>query len=286
MINKLDASKNDFQENGFVIIENLLDEATLEKLRLSLGKITNAPNAVSTELAGKLFFERQHVKNNPQWYENILTLDECGESVRQIADLPLFDAAFADLICYPPMLNVLESLFESPEYSFTMMIARPKAARVGNGISNGNFHRDTPFEDFTEVNTIVSILCLDDMTGENGGTQFIRGSHKISNEEAAKEIWRNVERDRFSPEEIVTAACPAGSAIFFDTKVLHAAGHNRSPHSRQTVQIEWAGADSLPISPFRSAFQGLKPGSKEPAFIKQVKMAFPHLYSARRATNY
>ncbi|MDQ3713101.1 MAG: phytanoyl-CoA dioxygenase family protein, partial [Acidobacteriota bacterium] len=222
MRNKFDALKSDFDENGFVIIENLLDKLMLKNLRENLEKITGDVNSVPSNLADKLFFEREHIKNNPQYYQGILTAEECGDSVRQIDDLPLFDSAFADLICYPRLLDVLESLFESSEFSFTMMIARPKAARVGNGISNGNFHRDTPFEDFTEAETIVAILCLDDMRGENGGTQFVRGSHEVSDGEARKETWRDVEKDKLSSEEIVTARCPAGSGIFFDTKILHA----------------------------------------------------------------
>jgi ectoine hydroxylase-related dioxygenase (phytanoyl-CoA dioxygenase family) len=279
MKNEFDRLKRDFDENGFVIVENLLDAATLENLRGGLEKITSGANSLSPELAGKLFFEREHTKNNPQWYEGVLTAEECGDSVRQIEDLPLFDSAFADLICYPQLLDVLEVLFANSEFSFNMMIARPKAARVGNGISNGSFHRDTPFEDLTEANTIVAILALDDMAGENGGTQFVRATHKISDEEAQKEIWRDVERDKFLPEEIVTARCPAGSGIFFDTKVLHAAGHNRSDCPRRTIQTEWVGEDALPISPARYAFQGVKPRSKQPSFIKQIKMAFPHISS-------
>ena len=277
MKNEFDVIKRDFDENGFVSVENLLDTATLENLRVGLEKITNNVNTVSPNLAGKLFFEREHVKNNSQYYQGLLTADECGDSVRQIDDLPLFDSAFADLICYAPLLDVLEVLFASSEFNFTMMTARPKAARVGNGISNGNFHRDTPFEDFTEANTIVAILCLDDMTGENGGTEFVRASHKISEQEARREIWRDVEKDKRPPREIVTAHCPAGSGIFFDTKLLHAAGHNRSPFSRRTIQTEWVGENALPISPVRYAFQGIKPRSNHPAFAKQAKMAFPHI---------
>jgi ectoine hydroxylase-related dioxygenase (phytanoyl-CoA dioxygenase family) len=277
MNNELDALKRDFDENGFVIVENLLDTATLENLRVNLENITGSPNSVAPNLADKLFLEREHIKNNPQWYEGVLTAEECGDSVRQIEDLPLFDPFFADLIYYPRLLDVLENLFESTEFSFTMMLARPKAARCGNGISNGNFHRDTPFEDFTEANTIVSILSLDDMASENGGTQFVCGSHKIPDEEARKEIWRDVEKAKLSSEDVVTARCPAGSGIFFDTKVLHAAGHNRSTYSRRTIQIEWVGADVLPISPVRYAFQGLKPRSRQPAFVRQNKLAFPHI---------
>jgi ectoine hydroxylase-related dioxygenase (phytanoyl-CoA dioxygenase family) len=277
MKNEFDVLKRNFDENGFVIVENILDAATLENLRGRLEKITNSVNSVSPNLADKLFFEREHIKNNPQWYQGVVTAEECGDSVRQIEDLPLFDSAFADLIYYPRLLDVLENLFDSTEFNFTMMLARPKAAYVGNGIGNGNFHRDTPFEDFTEANTIVSILCLDEMAGENGGTQFVRGSHKIADEEARKETWRDVEKAELLPEEIMTVRCPAGSGIFFDTKVLHAAGHNRSPHPRRTIQIEWVGADVLPISPVRYAFQGLKPRSRQPAFARQNKLAFPHL---------
>jgi ectoine hydroxylase-related dioxygenase (phytanoyl-CoA dioxygenase family) len=277
MKNEFDVLKRDFDENGFVIVENFLDAVRLENLRCALEKITNSTNSISSDLAGKLFFEREHVKNNPHWYEGVLTAEDCGDSIRQIDDLPLFDTAFADLICYAPLLDVLEVLFASSEFSFNMMIARPKAARVGNGISNGNFHRDTPFEDFTEANTIVAILCLDDMAGENGGTQFIPASHKIPEQEARKETWRDVEKDKLPPGEIVTARCPAGSGIFFDTKVLHAAGHNRSPFSRRTIQIESVGENALPTSPVRYAFQGIKPRSKHPIFAKQIKMAFPHI---------
>lgn len=284
MKSEFNSLKKEFDENGFVIIENLLDAATLKNLRGALEKITSDTNSVAPNLAGKLFFEREHIKNNPQWYEGILTAEECGDSVRQIDDLPLFDSAFADLICYAPLLNVLEVLFASSEFNFNMMIARPKAARVGNGISNGNFHRDTPFEDFTEANTIAVILCLDAMAGENGGTQFIPASHKVSDKEARKEIWRDVEKDKFSPEEIFTACCPAGSVVFFDTKVLHAAGHNRSASPRRTIQIEWTGENALPISSVRYAFQGVKPRSKQSPFIKQIKLAFPHISSSEAAS--
>jgi ectoine hydroxylase-related dioxygenase (phytanoyl-CoA dioxygenase family) len=281
MKNESAALKKDFDENGFVIVENLLDNETLENLRSELAKITDNVAAVNPALASKLFFEREHVKNNPQYYKDILSPEECGDAVRQIDDLPLFGTAFADLICYSPLLDTLETLFGNPEFSFNMMISRPKAARVGNGISNGNFHRDTPFEDFTEANTIVSIVCLDGMTGENGGTQFVPTSHKISEDEARKEVWRDVDKDKFSPEETVTAQCPAGSGIFFDTKVLHAAGHNHSPFPRRTIQIEWVGENALPLFPIRYAFQGIKPRSKRPEFIKQIKLSFPNIAAAK-----
>lgn len=55
MKNEFDLLKHNFDENGFVIVENLLDAATLENLRGALEKITSDTNSVAPNLAGKLF---------------------------------------------------------------------------------------------------------------------------------------------------------------------------------------------------------------------------------------
>jgi ectoine hydroxylase-related dioxygenase (phytanoyl-CoA dioxygenase family) len=225
----------------------------------------------------KIFLEREHVRNNPQWYRGILAPEDCGGAVRQIADLGLFAPLFAELIAYPPLLDVLETLFANPEFSFIQMTGRPKTAHVGNGISNGSFHRDTPFADFTSAETITALLSLDDMTGSNGATSFIRGSHKVSDEEAAKPCWREVPPERLNRDDRVEVRCPAGSGIFFTDKVLHAAGHNRSEQPRRTILTEWAGPAALPTSPVRSSYQGLRPRSREPLCQKQLRMTFPQL---------
>jgi ectoine hydroxylase-related dioxygenase (phytanoyl-CoA dioxygenase family) len=265
-----------YENDGFAIVAGLLDAAILSQLRDNLDSIS--ATSVPPSLREKVFLERDHVKNNPQWYAGLLSPQDCGDAIRQIADLPLFSASFAELILYPAVLDVLEVLLASSEFSFHSMIARPKAARVGNGISNGNFHRDTPFEDFTSCDTIQVILCLDDMTGTNGGTAIIRGSHQVADEEAAKPCWREVEAEQLDISKRVVACCPAGSGVFFTSKVLHAAGHNRSEQPRRTIFMEWLGPDALPTSPVRHAYQGLKPRSKDALYQRQIRQTFPHLF--------
>ena len=276
-----EAWKEDYRRDGFVVVRDLLDAATLSALREGLGGIVENPGGLPPRLRGKIFLEREHVKNNPQWYAGVLGPEECGDSVRQVEDLPLFGAAFAEMICHAPLLDVLEALFESTEFSFNHLFGRPKAARFGNGVSNGNFHRDTPFEDLTFSDTILVIVCLHDMTGENGATTFIRGSHRVSDAEAREPRWKEVAATEFTPAEKVVVNCPAGAAIFFDTKILHAAGHNRSERPRHTLIFEWVGPNVLPTSPVRYAYQGLKPRSKDPAYERQIRMAFPALFAPR-----
>ena len=264
-----------YLEDGFVVVPDLLDAATLEVLRAALEKIVGDVEAVPAHLKGKLFFERQHVKNNTRYYAGSVSPEDCGDAVRQIEDLALFDAAFASLIRHEPTLDVLEALFDGAEFSLTYLNGRPKAARVGNGVSDGHFHRDTPFEEFTSVNTILAVTCLDPMTDDNGPIEFIRGSHKVSDEEAKQPRWRDVASGEFedSPDRVVVN-CAAGSGVFFNTKTLHAAGHNRSERTRHTIFSEWVGPGVLPTSPERHAFEGLRPRSKEPLFRKQLEMAF------------
>jgi len=276
-----EAWRKAYQDNGFVVVQDLLDPTTLSGVRDELTRIIENLESLPPSLKEKIFFERDHVKNNPQWYAGVLNPEECGLAVRQIGDLALFDASFAELIRYQPMLDVLETLFESSEFSFNYLIGRPKAARVGNGISNGHFHRDTPFEEFTSVNTALVIMCLNDMTAENGATEFIRGSHQVSDEEAKKACWRDVEADKLNLKDKVTICCSAGAGIFFNTKALHAAGHNRSDRPRHAILAEWVGPGVLPTSPVRYAYQGLRPRSKDAAYQMQVKMSFA---TSRRTT--
>jgi ectoine hydroxylase-related dioxygenase (phytanoyl-CoA dioxygenase family) len=270
-----------YQDNGFVVLPDLLDPVMLSRLRDGMDKISGSFQSLPPRLKERVFLERDHVRNNPQWYTGVLTPADCGGAVRQIADLGLFDPVFAELICYPPLLNVLEALFASSEFALTSMAGRPKAARVGNGISNGNFHRDSPFEYNTSTDTLNAIVCLDDMTDDNGATSFIRGSHQVSDAEAADPRWREVPASRLTLMERVDVRCSAGAGVFFPSKVLHAAGHNRSDQARRTILSEWAGPGVLPTSPARHAFQGLRPRSQDPLYRKQTRMTFPQLFGAQ-----
>ena len=282
MIYEPEIWKQAYQADGFIVVPGLLNQATLSALYNGLVKIVENRDNLTPTLLEKLFLERDHVRNNPQYYAGILTPEECGDAVRQIEDLALFDNSFVKLIRYTPMLDVLEAIFGSPEFRFNYLIARPKAARVGKGISDGHFHRDTPFEEFTSVNTAIVIMCLNDMTGENGATEFIRGSHQVSDEEAKKPYWRDVEAGKLNLEERVVVCCSAGTGIFFNTKILHAAGHNRSDRPRHAILSEWVGPNVLPTSPVRYAYEGLRPRSKEPVYQKQVEMSLstPRLTTA------
>jgi len=273
--------KGDYQEDGYVIIQYLIDSKLLATLCDSMERIMREADKLPSRLRQEIFFERDHLKNNSQWYPD-LTSEQCGNNIRQIGSLLLFDEVFAELICYAPLLDALEALFESPEFGFHLLVGRPKAARVGNGVRNGSFHRDTPDWDFTSTNAIITLLCLDGMTERNGPTIFLRGSHQVSDEEARHPRWRSVEESGLNFADRVEVCCPAGSGVFFSPKVIHAAGHNRSDHPRRTLNSVWTGPDVLPTSSARQLYEGLKPRSRNPACVEQLRMTFPKLFALRK----
>src|SRR5262249_44960781 len=126
-----------------------------------MNEITPNPNGLAPGLREKLFLERQHVANSPEWYDGIIKPDECGDAVRQIADLAEFGAAFSELLSSKNLSAIVSVLFDRKEPILQSMIGRPKAARVGNGVRNGSFHRDTPTEAFESERTVIGLLCLD-----------------------------------------------------------------------------------------------------------------------------
>jgi hypothetical protein len=272
--------REDFQNDGYLMVRDLLDPGLLSRLCEAMERIAHDPDSLPPRLKREIFLERDHVKNNPQWYPNF-SPERCGKAVRQIANLLSFNPVFVELVCYPPLLDVLEALFESPEFGLHLIVGRPKAAQVGNGISNGAFHRDTPQEHFTSANTIIMVLCLNEMRAENGPTMFIRGSHKVSDEEARDPRWREVAASEISSTDQVSVCCPAGSGIFFSSKIIHAAGHNRSAFPRRTVQSVWTAPDVLPTSSERHPYEGLRPRSAISAYQTQMRMTFQEFFATR-----
>jgi ectoine hydroxylase-related dioxygenase (phytanoyl-CoA dioxygenase family) len=127
---------------------------------------------------------------------------------------------------------------------------------------------------------IVAILYLDAATEANGATSFIKGSHRISDADAGRPEWKDVKSEHLDREQLVVVPCAAGSAVFFDAKIIHGAGHNRSDGPRRALVTEWLGPDVLPIAPGRSAYQGVRPRSRERPFQRQMEMTMAQLVDA------
>lgn len=99
--------------------------------------------------------------------------------------------------------------------------------------SKGNFgsriHCDSPRFFFPHRTNIGFILALDDFTFENGATQVLPGSHKSADTPSAEEFESGCR----------TLQCAAGDAIFFDARLFHRAGVNRTSAWRHALTINF-----------------------------------------------
>src|SRR5207245_2924165 len=112
-----------YRDNGYLVVPDLIDPPTLAALTGGMERITTSPHALPAQLRARLHYERNHAARLPADRE--ITPEECGEAIRNVPDLPLFDPRFAGFICYRPLLDVLEALFGSREFIFWFMDGRP-----------------------------------------------------------------------------------------------------------------------------------------------------------------
>lgn len=257
-----------YERDGYLVVRDCLDEATLAHLRCCLDPVLNRPDSVAPALRRHIQTEREYRATRAG--DNV-TGDQTGDAVRLVMELPLFDPAFAQLIRFEPLLDVLQTLFASTEFHFHNYKCINKAPHASSAFV---WHRDLPYLYHSTPNLITAMLCVDDMTEENGATVVLPGSHRLADENVALGDQDIAEADLPGLERTVVE-CPAGSAVLFHVNIVHGGGANRSSMPRRNVIGIWAGPDTYPTGAARYAYQDLYPRSLDPARQRQLAMALP-----------
>lgn len=263
----------DYQEQGYLVVEDVLTPDVLEGLQQAVDDIIGKLDELPPALRHYVSTEADYLRNKPD--RNDVAADQLTRTVRNIMELPRFDQRFADLILYEPLLDILEAVFQTPEFHFHNYKCIVKSPRVS---STFQWHRDLPYLKHSGSNLITAMLCLDPMTEENGATVVMPNSHRIPDEHVRDSEMDIEEADLPTDFERKTVTCPAGSAVLFHVNIIHGGGANRSPIPRRNVIGIWAGPDAFPVQGARYWYGELMPRSKDAARQKQVRMSFPHLF--------
>jgi len=264
--------KSDYERNGYLVVNDCLDGDTLARLSAELDKVQTGFNALPPHLRNHIALEKDFLASQPD--KNDLPADKLGQAIKLIMELPRFNPAFAELICFKPLLEVLATIFGTTEFSFHNYKAIIKAPHVSSAFV---WHRDLPYLEHSTPNLITAMLCLDPMTEANGATVVYPGTHRVPHESVGpQDVVINEAR---LPTDIapVTVTCPAGSAVLFHVNIIHGGGPNRSEIPRRNLISIWAGPDTYPTTPARYVYQDLMPASTDPARRKQLAMTFPKL---------
>ncbi|NQU38733.1 MAG: phytanoyl-CoA dioxygenase family protein [Lentisphaerae bacterium] len=263
--------KEDYERDGYLVVEDAVDADTLARLRIGIEDITADPDSLPPALKRFVNFERDYMKERPAL--NDLSADDVGNAVRNIMELPRFAPLFGEFILYAPLLDILEALFESSEFHFHNYKCIVKAPRVSSRFC---WHRDLPYLEHSTSNLITAMVCLDPMTAANGATVVLPGSHRLVGETSNPKDTDIAEEDLPAGDRVLVT-CPAGSIVLFHVNIVHGGGANRSDIPRRNVIGIWSGPDTYPIKGHRYHYQGLYPRSTDPARQKQVRLSLPHL---------
>lgn len=274
---------SDYQRDGFLVVPDVLDAETLAGLSQQIDRITADLDALPNELRRCIETERDFLQQPGSQKYNHLGLHQVGHAVRKIMELPLFSPPLAELICYEPLLDVLETLFNTSEFHFHNYKCVIKAPRVSSTLQ---WHRDLPYLNHSTPNLITAMLCLDPMTEENGATVVYPGTHRLPAGDVREDDTEIHDHQLPTDVQPITITCPAGSAVLFHVNIIHGGGPNRSDMPRRNIIGIWAGPDAWPITSNRYAFGEVCPRSKDPARQAQMRLTFPRRLAAHTTTDH
>ena len=187
------------KEDGFALIEGLIDAERAAKIRKELTEV------LEKTPEGRNAFE--------------------GFNTRRIYALFAKTRAFDDLATHPLVLGVLEGVLGE-----SYQLSAPTGIEIGPGEKAQALHTDDgiyPIARPHDELVLNMMWALDDFTEANGATRIVPGSHK----------W--VDRRPDETTETVMAEMPAGSVLFFVGSVFHGGGANNTERPRFGTILEY-----------------------------------------------
>lgn len=207
----LNQAKREFDERGFVVLEEFIDPGWLAEL----------------QQATEHQFDREGSEAGSEFKT------ETGS--RRLANLVNKGEVFQRVVAEPRLLNFIE-LVLGAEFKLSSLNAR--SANPHNGISQP-LHADMgAIADERGYWVCNSVWMLDDFTTQNGPIRVVPGSHRWNR------LPQDVMADPSEPhpdEEIITGS--AGTVVVMNAHAWHGGTENRTDRSRTALHAFYARRD-------------------------------------------
>lgn len=191
---------DDLERNGYTIIENVFDPATVADVR-------TAVEPLFVHDGGRNAFE--------------------GYSTRRLYS-PIDDTEVLDeMVEHPIALGLLDGLFE-PNY----LLSQLQVIDIAPGENAQGIHVDDGFYPWPRPRPALgaaTIIAIDNFTADNGATVVIPGSHK----------WDDHFPTDAELATAIPAVMPAGSMLFILGTTWHGGGQNRTDNARMCVTAQY-----------------------------------------------
>ena len=227
-----------YRENGYLVVQNVLDAATLARMRQSIADLVVKAAGVKTH--NEIYdLEPTHTPEHPR--------------VRRIKSPHKVDPLFLEVVKQPGMISVLKALL-GKDIRLHGSKLNVKAPKYGSPVE---WHQDWAFYPHTNDDILAIGVMLDDVEHENGPLLVMPGSHRIN------KVWDHHLDGRFcgamdptqTPELDYSKAVPcvgkAGSCSFHHVRLVHGSAQNTSEKPRQLLLYECTAADAWPLVNFK-----------------------------------
>lgn len=226
MINITDKQKQQYREEGYFILENVIPESLLELLRSECGTFINQMDErmerENTDVLGLNHRNKRYFVSN---------------CFRQQPRLREF--LFSDL-----MADICRATLGDTAYLFWEQYV-VKGAEAGMKFS---WHQDSGYVGYPDHKPYLTCWCaLDDMSEENG-TVYVMPFSRIGIRSWVKHIREEGSNDLvgyFGPEKGVPAIVPAGSIAVFTSINFHSSGTNTTDTMRRAYLAQYSAEPLL-----------------------------------------
>ncbi|MCJ8310791.1 MAG: phytanoyl-CoA dioxygenase family protein [Rhizobiaceae bacterium] len=224
--------KQAYQEQGFLILPDVVDAATLARLRELIADFKQQSKTVSS--SDELFdVGPDHTPNHPQ-------LRRIKHPVKQH---PEFDA----LMRSDAIVGIVSDLLGGTvRFDHSKLNFKP-----AGGSAKIEWHQDWAFYPHTNDDLLAVGVMIEDCTPENGPLMVIPGSHKgpVYDHHLDGVFAGGIQQDRLSNlvDQAVGLTAPAGSISIHHVRTLHASSDNRSTRERPLLLYSYSAVDAFPV---------------------------------------
>ena len=258
---------NFFEDNGYLIVENVIDPHTLDNLWREYDAQLNNAAAILIQ-QGKLSqsyaelpFGERYCAIMAEAPEAFQYLEICYplENHNFPADAPIHcGPAVFDLLTHPRLLDVVESIIGPEISSNPVQHARLKppykqvnqAVAANSYIGKTTWHQDQGalLDEANESQVLTTWVAITDAPEERGCMVVIPGSHK-KNELTVHCPGKGVTSENYIPsrllgddqgnKQVVTMPCKAGDIVILHQYTEHAALPNKTDMIRWSFDLRW-----------------------------------------------
>ena len=234
--------KQFFADNGYLLLKGFYDRQEMTEMRRQYHELVTAIEPRPQNI--KYSFMDSPVDYAPDAFN--------PRNVVGIMDQTLAGDYWFDQFTEPRIVSVMIDLL-GPNLDFHNGKIRNKPPGF---TCDQSWHQDWPYERHTEPELAAAITYLDGTDFEAGATEVAPGSH-LKGEYPTVENSHTISDEHLADDHPVILAAEPGDVAVIHVLVVHRAGHNYSPQSRNAIINEYKTAETIDQWGNRCAFAGL-----------------------------